>query len=282
MMTGKVIAVVVTAVLAAASARAGSVTMTSAKDNTLYEAATEVSNGAGEYMFAGLTAQFLRRRAVMQFDVAGGVPAGAVITDASLTLHMSRTVVGDQDVELHRLTNSWGEGTSHDSGGQGSGTAASPGDCTWNFRFFGDGIMWDTPGGDFVTGSSATTTVGGIGSYTWSDANMIADVQAWLDAPASNHGWVLVGPEDFASAKRFDTHENPVAANQPALTITYVMPCEPCDTNCDGDVNTLDIEPFIDLLLGNTSPCDTCTGDTNGDGSVNSLDIEGFIDCLIP
>jgi hypothetical protein len=58
-------------------------------------------------------------------------------------------------------------------------------------------------------------------------------------------------------------------------------PCDPCDANCDGAVNTLDIEPFIDLLLGGGGGCDTCTGDTNGDGSVNTLDIEPFIDCLL-
>jgi hypothetical protein len=58
--------------------------------------------------------------------------------------------------------------------------------------------------------------------------------------------------------------------------------CDPCDANCDGDVNTLDIQPFVDLVLGGSSACDTCTGDTNGDGSVNVLDIEGFVDCLIP
>jgi hypothetical protein len=58
-------------------------------------------------------------------------------------------------------------------------------------------------------------------------------------------------------------------------------PCDPCDANCDGSINTLDIEPFIDVLLGGGGGCDTCTGDVNGDGSVNTLDIEPFIDCLL-
>ncbi len=59
-------------------------------------------------------------------------------------------------------------------------------------------------------------------------------------------------------------------------------PCDPCDMNCDGDVNAIDIEPFLDLLFGGGEPCDTCTGDVNGDGSIDALDIEPFLNCLFP
>ncbi len=58
--------------------------------------------------------------------------------------------------------------------------------------------------------------------------------------------------------------------------------CEPCDMNCDGDINALDIEDFIDLLFNGATPCNTCTGDTNDDGNIDALDIEGFINCLFP
>ena len=40
--------------------------------------------------------------------------------------------------------------------------------------------------------------------------------------------------------------------------------CDPCDMNCDGDINAFDIEPFLDLLFGGGVPCDTCTGDVDG------------------
>ena len=64
--------------------------------------------------------------------------------------------------------------------------------------------------------------------------------------------------------------------------------CVPCDMNCDGDINALDIEFFIDLLFNGTEPC--CgsrgdigsTGDVNLDGSIDAADIEGFIACLFP
>jgi hypothetical protein len=56
--------------------------------------------------------------------------------------------------------------------------------------------------------------------------------------------------------------------------------CDPCDINCDGDVNTLDIEPFIAILTQGATPCSACAGDTSGDGTINTLDIEPFVDCL--
>lgn len=52
--------------------------------------------------------------------------------------------------------------------------------------------------------------------------------------------------------------------------------------NCNGAVNALDIEPFIGLLVGGGTPCDTCTGDVNGDGSIDALDIAPFVSRLIP
>jgi murein tripeptide amidase MpaA len=60
------------------------------------------------------------------------------------------------------------------------------------------------------------------------------------------------------------------------------------DTNCDGALNTLDIEPFILAMTdpdgyANTYPdCDIASADMNNDGAVNTLDIEGFIDAIIP
>ncbi|MCH7872782.1 MAG: hypothetical protein IID33_13890 [Planctomycetes bacterium] len=58
--------------------------------------------------------------------------------------------------------------------------------------------------------------------------------------------------------------------------------CVPCDMNCDGTVDAIDIEFFIDILFNNGPRCASCTGDTNGDGMVNAADIEGFINCLFP
>ncbi len=60
-------------------------------------------------------------------------------------------------------------------------------------------------------------------------------------------------------------------------------PCDPCDMNCDGDVNAFDIEPFLDLLFSPMPmPCNTCTGDVDGNGVIDAFDIEPFLNCLFP
>src|SRR5215475_2391171 len=78
-------------------------TFTPVADNTLYEdAAGQLSNGAGQHLYAGETAHApnLARRAVLKFDLSA-VPAGSIITAASLSLHMSKTASGAQAVVAH-------------------------------------------------------------------------------------------------------------------------------------------------------------------------------------
>lgn len=86
--------------------------------------------------------------------------------------------------------------------------------------------MWQTAGGDFSGTTSATTQVAGIGYYTWgSTSQMVADVQAWLDNPSMNFGWIFVGNENQPqTAKRFDSRETTAAANRPLLTVTFTPP----------------------------------------------------------
>ena len=58
--------------------------------------------------------------------------------------------------------------------------------------------------------------------------------------------------------------------------------CDPCDMDCDGDVDAFDIEPFLGILFGGDEPCLPCTGDADGDGDVDAFDIEPFLECLFP
>jgi hypothetical protein len=51
---------------------------------------------------------------------------------------------------------------------------------------------------------------------------MVADVQSWLEDPAGNHGWILIGDESAATTvKRFDSREHPDPGVQPLLTIEF-------------------------------------------------------------
>ncbi len=211
------------AVLVADPGWAASVAIPALRDNTLYEdAAGLLSNGAGEYLFAGLTNQPKKRRALLAFDVAAAVPDGAVILSAQLVLEMSQTISGATPVALQRVLADWGEGTSDAPNAEGGGAASTLGDATWIHTFWAT-TTWASPGGDFSATASATQSVAGDASYTWgSTAAMVADVQAWLDTPAQNFGWVLVGDESTsASAKRFASRENATEASRPRLEIVY-------------------------------------------------------------
>ena len=208
-------------------ARGDTATLTPSRDNTLYQnAAGTTSNGAGSFVFTGRTAEVegnAIRRALIFFDIAGNLPGGSTIDSVQLTLNMSRTrLTTGRVTTLHRVQADWGEGTSNASGEEGMGTAAAPGDATWLHTFFSTDL-WTTAGGDFVATPSASTSVGGLGSYSWgSTAQMVADAQSWLDDPAGNFGWILMGDENESStAKRFDSRENFSKVDRPMLTIDF-------------------------------------------------------------
>src|SRR6476469_6582224 len=193
-------------------ASAGIVNINPSKDNTLYEYDPldgDRSNALGFHFFAGETGMNELRRGVLAFDIAGNVPSGSTITAVSLSINMSRTPTNTAYVvELHRLLADWSEGTSVAPGEEGDGAPATPNDATWRHRFF-DTIFWSAEGGDFSATVSASQLVSTVGQYTWSSAQMVADVQAWLDNPAGNFGWVMLGDETtIATAKRFDTRES--------------------------------------------------------------------------
>jgi hypothetical protein len=220
------------------------VTLPAKKDNTIYQSATgTLSNGAGDYLFVGAGGVGSAKRALLTFDIASsGIPFGSTITDAKLTLYMSKTSVGPQPVELHRLLKDWGEGASHAPGEEGSGGAAAAGDATWLHAFY-DTSFWTNVGGDFEPLASASEIVGAADFYSWTSQQMASDVQSWLDAPSDNPGWLLLGNEAVSSAKRFDSRTNVTVGNRPVLTVQYKAPCPFAlagDLNSDCRVNFLD------------------------------------------
>jgi hypothetical protein len=226
---------------AAVTAWADTATLFPIKDNTLYEPIAQDgfadrSDGAGPTMFTGKVKDAdadpgsgtrpAIRRAVIEFDIAGAIPAGATINAVQLTLYADKVKLNTGfNVRLHRATSEWGEGTSNTGNSQqGRGEPPTPNDATWRHTFYPNDF-WTSPGGDFATTASATTSVGAVGFYTWgSTSGMVADVQTWLNDPAQNHGWVILGDESRTeTAKRFATRENTTSSNtwRPKLVVTY-------------------------------------------------------------
>jgi spore coat protein A len=225
------IACVAACLLTAGVAGADIVNVPASQDNTLFSEAgdtsNDLSNGAGDYLFAGATkdsapGSLVLRRALLAFDVAGALPAGSVINSVTLTLYMSRSRTQNQTVSLHRVLADWGEGTSHASGEEGAGATATTDDATWSHRLWPT-EFWTTPGGDFAATASASAVVGGQnGDYVWTSAQMAADVQGWLDTPANDFGWIVIGNEvDSRVVKRFNSDENSDTTRRPELTIDF-------------------------------------------------------------
>lgn len=190
------------------------------KDNSMYQSSANNSNGAGMFLFSGLTCASSSRRALMQFDVSS-IPSDATILSVSLSVNSNRSglsATASDVYALHRVTTDWGEGASNEN--LGLGAPAQAPDATWNNAMTGSSA-WTTPGGDFIgtPSSSATFVPTGISTIPTS-ANLVADVQNWIDGVQPNYGWILIGSESNpCTARRFASREN--ASNQPMLTITY-------------------------------------------------------------
>ena len=202
---------------------AATATLRPSKDNTIY-GQTNLSNGAGEFLFAGSSggnggSRVLR--SLIAFNLAGQIPAGATINSVTLTLTVNTPLASNTNtVRLHRVSADWGEGTSVAPMGGGGGAPATSGDATWTARFFNTS-NWSSPGGDFVATASASQAVNtNSGSINFSAAGLVADVQAWVNAPASNFGWILVAQDEAGPAVRFASRE---AAAAPSLLVDYTV-----------------------------------------------------------
>ena len=217
--------------LGSSSIFADEVTITAARDNSIFSEDGTFSNGKGKHLFSGTIGtfgpvNFALRRALIAFDVAGEIPAGSTITSATLTLNVSRNNSGASSMFVHRLLSDWGEGTSVAANPEGRGIATGngDGDATWTHRFFSTDT-WSTDGGDYNIVASASTLVGpGLTAFSWTSFALTQDVQSMLDEPANNFGWILIGEESAVgprNAKRFDSLQSDTPANRPRLTVEF-------------------------------------------------------------
>jgi hypothetical protein len=209
------------------------------KDATIYGGTVNNSNGAGPGMFSGTDGTPSKLRALIDFDLSS-VPSGATITNVQLTLFLGMVPGGsggpvNSTIGLNKIAAFWNEGTTGSTatmiGGTGAGFPANDGDATWNARLFSatTPTLWTTLGGDYPASASASAIVGNtlnVG-YTWnSTAALVADVQSWLNTPASNFGWMLVNADETSSRtfRAFFTREASNTAMRPQLQITYAVP----------------------------------------------------------
>lgn len=163
------------------------------------------------------------RRALLRFDVTA-VPAEAIIRQVGLRLEVVRVPqnAGNSVFELRRLLLPWDEGA-----------------VTWVTRRIG--FNWQQPGAlgdtDVVTEASSAASAPDLGAATFaSTPRLVADVQAWVRTPASNHGWLLRAQSEstLRTARHFATREAVAADSRPRLTITYTLPPRIEDVRLEG------------------------------------------------
>ncbi len=215
-------------VLSLSNAFAATTTINPGLDNTLAEDFPDNSSGDCDSIFSGTTDNSVSRRALLQFDIAAAIPPGSTINSVTLMMNVTRgSNHPDAVMTLHPVNLAWGEAatgvTPNGCGtrGGGQGEPAVNGAATWLSSMHNQ-TVWGSPGGDF-SAASGTTTVNNI-TPVWDSAVagngvMVSDVQSWLDIPAANYGWILIGDEiNPTTARRFDSTEGAVA---PALLVDF-------------------------------------------------------------
>lgn len=246
------------------------------KDNSIFSE-SGLESAALNHLYVGQTCQANNRRALIHFDVAGNVPAGVTITNVTLDMNNDKKGSGTttETIFLHPLLADFGEGTSFSAGPGGQGATAVAPDATWTDSQLG--TPWTTPGGDFGP-AVAQTDVTALGTYSWSSAGMIANVQTWLDTPSSNYGWMIIGDESTTcQARRFGSKDQGVA---PVLNITYTC-AGTVTASCQSQIVYLDISGNgtlnpADLDNGSTSSCPGSLSFSASQTTFDCVDVTGF------
>lgn len=248
------------------------ISLTPVADNTLFRYdpadpdAQLYSNGNGNFFSAGVT--FSRsqiQRGLIRFDL-GAVPVGASVVPGSARLRLYVIDAPKKDatlrpfwlVALDATNRRWGEGSSSANAnvsGGGSGAPAEPGDATWFHTAYNPGApdlhdsttfdaggpgYWNALGalGDgaldpWTAYGAPHGAAGPAGTYlVLESAALESDLAQWLNDPASNFGWIVLGDEtivskDQSTKRGFASREHAFPEYRPVLTFEYRVVPEP-------------------------------------------------------
>jgi hypothetical protein len=215
-----IVLIIVFFVVATGKAQTQELEVEATMDNSIYEEGA-LSNGAGDFLFTGVTKNNQRRRALVRFELTSVVPDGVTIDSSSLVLKPSKVKTGGTDVTVHKVQREWGEGTSDADGQEGKGVSATTDDATWSNAKFGVDL-WTNPGGDYAAEPSAASKVNLGTDAVFMSSGLAGDVNSWLASPSENHGWIIIGDESTTStAIRFYSRENSEIASRPTLRLYY-------------------------------------------------------------
>lgn len=200
-------------------------TFADSADSTLRQDAATANYGLTSVISVHSRNKNRNRRGAIFFDLSA-IPSNATIENALLNMYMETAPSQPRNIDVHRFTDSWREGTGDDN-------INSPGinGATWIERQYGNNIWtgsgpwdWAAQGGDFVAAATASTPTTGRGWMNW---NVLPDVAAWTSGAASNYGWLIKDPIEGDGSgnshrSQWDSRENGDAALNPVLDVTYL------------------------------------------------------------
>jgi hypothetical protein len=146
------------------------------------------------------------RRGLVQFDLSA-IPQNSTISSAILSLYQdSSPTAAAHTNDLHRVDEAWLQSE----------------------------VKWNTQPAIQAAPTDSNATVGPVRQfYDWT---VTADVQGWINAPSTNHGWLVkdaaeTATNEIISYVSTEEFANPDLPKRPKLTIDFVAP--PCETNAD-------------------------------------------------
>jgi type II secretory pathway pseudopilin PulG len=140
------------------------------------------------------------RRGIIRFNLSG-IPAGAVVEEATLYLRESRTLGFTRTLGVHRVSQGWSEGG-----------------VTWNKRNATNN--WNNPGGDFAGTATDTSTISWTGSPKWDTWDVASDVQQFVSGELDNYGWITKDVNEDSS-QRFWFFYSKEGLMAPYLKVRY-------------------------------------------------------------
>lgn len=145
-----------------------------------------------------------KRVALLSWDLAGSIPATAVVEAVSLKVEVSDR--SPEVFSLYEAKRAWSEGQ-----------------ATWNEYAAGNG--WQV-GGARGTGDRGSTALGSFSAPNTGPVTIdlnaagVAVVQGWVEDPATNHGIVVDGP-GTSNRLEFRASEYGTKSRRPMLTVTW-------------------------------------------------------------
>jgi len=167
-------------------------------------------------------------RALLWFDVANAVPAGADVLSATLWARASaKSGTSTSPIEAHRVLQDWSNAV------------------TWSK--FDSTTNWTTAGGDFAATAEDTSAAPVVGD--WSGWNLTDLVRQWLDGTDPDYGVLLKDTgSSTVNATRFDSNEVVGGTTRPGIEIYYFprtgrMDDYTFETQSLSDRQTLSVNP---------------------------------------